>query len=89
MDKPEEIAARFAIKHNLPWGDNDERMIDFAHCIEFAFAAGREAMRERASDACETIARKNQREEGTYPAGKKAGAFECAAAIRALPGKEE
>lgn len=38
---------------------------------------------------CEDIAIKNQVEETTYAAGKKAGAFECAADLKQHFGVEE
>jgi hypothetical protein len=42
-----------------------------------------EAERERCAQIASAIGEKHQQAEGTYPAGKKAGAFEVAAAIRA------
>jgi len=36
------------------------------------------AERERCSQVCREIGERHQQEEGTYAAGKKAGAFECA-----------
>lgn len=38
--------------------------------------------REACAKLCDDVAAVHQREDGTYPAGKKAGAFDCAAAIR-------
>jgi hypothetical protein len=40
------------------------------------------AERERFARICEEIALNHQKQEGSYPAGKKAGALECASAIR-------
>ena len=44
--------------------------------------------KEAAAQICERIALRWQQEEGTYAAGKKAGALECAEAIRALTASE-
>jgi hypothetical protein len=38
--------------------------------------------REACAKVCAEIAMKHQQEEGTYAAGKKAGAFECAETLR-------
>lgn len=46
-----------------------------------AAEAARRAMANGA-DACEQIAMKHQQAEGSYAAGKKAGAFECAEVLR-------
>jgi purine nucleoside permease len=42
-----------------------------------------QAARVACADICEQIALKHQQKEGTYAAGKKAGAFECCEALRA------
>lgn len=47
----------------------------------FAEVAARRAM-VTAADTCEQIAMKHQQAEGSYAAGKKAGAFECAETLR-------
>lgn len=52
---------------------------------EAIFKAMRAAMateREACATACDEIALRHQQTEGTYAAGKKAGAFECADALR-------
>lgn len=51
--------------------------------IHAAREEGRRAGMMEAVTLCNKIALRHQREDGTYPAGKKAGAFECAAAIEA------
>lgn len=42
------------------------------------------ALMEHASNQCEEVAMKHQRVEGTYSAGKKAGAMECAELLKPL-----
>lgn len=49
----------------------------------FAAEAARRAIANGAN-ACDQIALKHQQTESTYAAGKKAGAFECAEALRAI-----
>jgi hypothetical protein len=47
-----------------------------------AFAEGvRKLEAARAERVCRDIGTKHQQEDGTYAAGKKAGAFECADAL--------
>lgn len=41
-----------------------------------------ESVREACARECEELAQTYHDREGTYPAGKKTGAFTCAAAIR-------
>jgi len=49
----------------------------------FAAEAARQAF-ALSADACNQIALKHQQTEGSYAAGKKAGAFECAEALRPI-----
>lgn len=49
----------------------------------FAAEAARRAVANGAG-ACDEIAMKHQQADGAYAAGKKAGAFECAEALRGI-----
>lgn len=49
---------------------------------EKAWNTASEVTKDACADACEAIAFKHQQTEGSYAAGKKAGALECAEALR-------
>lgn len=62
------------------WKPTAQPAVFDAAMRELAEKAWRAAMAAGAV-ACEEIALKHQQTEGTYAAGKKAGAFECAQAL--------
>lgn len=77
MQTPEQIAEQLVVDWQAV-----EKMPPMAWDFRgFAAEAVRRAVANGA-DACEQIAMMHQQTDGTYAAGKKAGAFECAEALR-------
>ncbi len=77
MQTPEQIAEQLVVDWQAA-----EKMPPMAWDFRgFAAEAVRRAVANGA-DACEQSARMHQPTDGTYAAGKKAGAFECAEALR-------
>jgi len=66
------------------WDSGSDWRKTFDDVIErFAYLVAKHTQ-EQCAKKCEKIAIKHWQEEGTYAAGKKAGAFECAEYLKSM-----